>query len=301
MVGGTNRGRLGFTLIELLVVIAIIAILAGLLLAAVQQVRQAANRIECQNKMKQLGLAMYSYEETHKHFPPGFTSSNPGKRNNTSWCRSGGVQKAPWTVHILPFLEQENLYNQFNFKVAFQATSNQMTVPNSNVLVPLEIYQCPSDIRLLKEPKYGSYFGVQGGGSKPDCGNTSCSAKNERASYVSGMLFAGSNIPFSGILDGASNVFLIGESRYGGAYWGASAKQDGCSYPRNVAGAQDAINLYDNQGVHDTRGFSSYHEGGANFVMADGSVHFLNENMDLSIYRQLGNRYDNLPLGGLPE
>ncbi len=288
----------GFTLIELLVVIAIIAILIALLLPAVQQAREAARRTSCKTKLKNIGLALHNYHETHRLFPPGFISNNPGRPNNTSWCRSGGVQGAPWTVMILPNIDQTSQYKLFNYNVPFQATSNQMTAPNDALLVPMDIYQCPSDIDFSQNPTRNSYFGVQGGGASPDCGNSGCSAANQRASYVTGILYAGSNIKMKDVTDGTSNVFMVGETRYGGAAWGASAKQDSCSYPRNLAGAQDQINLFPNKGVHDTRGFSSYHVGGCHFAMADGSVHFLSENMDINAYRQMGRRDDGLPLGG---
>jgi prepilin-type N-terminal cleavage/methylation domain-containing protein len=288
----------GFTLIELLVVIAIIAILIALLLPAVQQAREAARRSACKNNLKQIGIALHNYHETANVFPPGFVSTNPGRSANTTWCRSGGVQGAPWTVLILPMLDQSPVHQQFDFNVPFQDTSNQMAAPNNAFIVPLSVFMCPSD------PDHGgvkgpnNYFGVQGGGSVPDCGNSACSAANERASYVTGIFYAGSKIRMADVLDGTTQVFMVGETRYGGADWGASAKQDTCSYARNIAGAQDQINLFDIKGVHDTRGFSSHHVGGCHFTLADGSVHFLSENMDITVYRQLGRRDDSLPAGG---
>jgi prepilin-type N-terminal cleavage/methylation domain-containing protein len=294
-----SRSGRGFTLVELLVVIAIIGILVALLLPAVQAARESGRRTQCKNNMKQIGIAMHNYHDSLKIFPPGFVSNNPGVPNSTSWCRSGGVQRAPWTVLILPFMEQENLYNQFDFNVPFQATSNQMTPPNDAVMVPMQVYRCPSDVRFNETNRFlNSYFGVQGGGAAPDCGNSGCSAPNERGMYISGMLFAGSQVGFNDVMDGTSNVFMIGESRYGNAAWGASAKQDSCAYARNLAGAQDSINLYGGQGVHDTRGFSSYHHGGCHFTLVDGSVHFVSQNVDLNIYRTLARRRDGLPVGG---
>ncbi|MCR9115570.1 MAG: DUF1559 domain-containing protein [bacterium] len=268
-----------------------------MLLPAVQAAREAARRTQCSNNLKQIGLAMHNHHDVKGAFPPGFESSNPGTTANSSWCRSGGLQGAPWTVWILPFAESNNLYNAFDFTVPFQAASNQMAPPNSNVIVPFDMYRCPSDAREGAE-LYSAYFGVQGGGTSPDCANSSCSAAGERASYVTGVLYAGSKTRMADVTDGTSNTFMIGETRYGNAVWGASAKQDGCSYPRNLAGAQEQINLHAGQGVHDTRGFSSFHPTGAQFGFVDGSVHFIAETIDLTMYQQLGHRSDGFPIGG---
>jgi prepilin-type N-terminal cleavage/methylation domain-containing protein len=290
--------RWGFTLVELLVVIAIIGVLVALLLPAVQAAREAARRTQCSNNLKQIALAIHNYHDAMRTFPPGYISSNPGIAGSSTWCRSGGVQRAPWTVLILPYTEQSNLHARFNFNIVFQDTSNQMAAVNGAVVMPVKMYQCPSDVRLSQNKTWSSYFGVQGGGSAPDCGNTSCSAANERGMYVTGMLYAGSRLGFQNVTDGTSNVFLIGESRYGSAAWAASAKQDSCAYARNLAGAQDAINLFKGQGVHDSRGFSSYHPNICGFSMVDGSVHYVSQNIDLNMYRQLGRRDDGLPAGG---
>lgn len=287
----------GFTLIELLVVIAIIAVLIAMLVPAVQKVREAANRAQCTNNLKQIALALHGYHDNMGKFPPGYETSNP-PNGTSSWCRSGGVQGAPWTVLILNYLEQDTLYNALDFSVPFQDTSNQMATPNSNIITPQKVYTCPSDTRFATNQMLNSYFGVSGGSATPDCANSSCSPAGERAHYVSGILYAGSKIKITDILDGSSNVFMVGESRYGNAAWGASAKQDSCTYPRNLAGAQEQINLYDGQGVHDTRGFSSYHTGGAFFAMGDGSVQFVTEGIDLAVYRQLGHIDDHQPQGG---
>ncbi len=159
--------RRGFTLIELLVVIAIIAVLVALLLPAVQQAREAARRSACKNNMKQIGLALHNYHDTHSSFPPGYISDRPAT-NNSSWCRSSGpfpssVQWAPWTVLILPFLDQAPVYNQMNFDIPFQATSNKMDTSTINYQLvqdasPMTVYQCPSDADMGRLQDHGTYF-----------------------------------------------------------------------------------------------------------------------------------------------
>lgn len=297
----SSRRARGFTLIELLVVIAIIAILVALLLPAVQQAREAARRSACKSNVKQLGVAMHNYHDVFNTLPPGYVANRAGIFGSTSWCRSGGMQYAPWTVLLLPYLDQMGLYESFNFDVPFQAPSNQMTTPNSNLLVPLKTFQCPSDPIYSSQPFYNSYFGVMGGGSSVSCGNSGCSPANARAHFVNGVMFSSSKTNFRDVTDGQANVFMIAETRYGDAAWGASAKQDGCHYPRNLVGSMDSINLHANRGVHSTTGFSSVHVGGCHVAMVDGSTHFLNENMDLAVYQQLGQRDDELPNGGFAQ
>src|SRR5262249_28389720 len=128
------RRHPGFTLIELLVVIAIIAILIGLLLPAVQRVREAAARTKCTNNLKQIGLAMHNYHSTHERFPPGFTSQSAtvnGDGLGPGWG---------WGAYLLPYLEQDNLHRQISFAV-------DITDPiHAQVRVtPLPVFLCPSD------------------------------------------------------------------------------------------------------------------------------------------------------------
>jgi prepilin-type N-terminal cleavage/methylation domain-containing protein len=128
-----SKRRDGFTLIELLVVIAIIAILIGLLLPAVQKVREAANRMSCTNNMKQMGLALHGYHDTYGKFPPSWDYEQPKPPQ-----RPTGVAHN-WSVFILPFLEQDNLYRNYSFDLL------GYTNPNAAVIqTPLKVFQCPS-------------------------------------------------------------------------------------------------------------------------------------------------------------
>src|ERR1700722_364090 len=131
------RGRLAFTLIELLVVISIIGVLVGLLLPAVQKVREAAARAKCSNNLKQIGLALHNYEGAIGRYPAGYVdgNTNPDSTPDNDVGPGWG-----WAAYLLPFIEQNNVYLQINFSVTVGTGSN---VQISQQSIP--IYQCPSD------------------------------------------------------------------------------------------------------------------------------------------------------------
>src|SRR5438270_2080669 len=121
--------RRAFTLIELLVVIAIIGVLIGLLLPAVQKVREAANRMKCTNNLKQLGIALHNYESVYQFFPPAYVTANPAVNGSAYGIAYGddnrnGPPGWAWGTFLLPFLEQENLYRQFRLELPCWATEN---------------------------------------------------------------------------------------------------------------------------------------------------------------------------------
>jgi len=155
--------RKAFTLIELLVVIAIIAILIALLLPAVQQAREAARRSSCKNKMKQIGTALHNYSEAHSVFPPGTV------HDGTSCTSNGSGRRAPWTVLILPFLEDASRYENFNFEARFVCSNAEAPNSGSNRTEwerPNQKYQCPSDPNSTESTNNSNYFGVMGGGPR---------------------------------------------------------------------------------------------------------------------------------------
>ena len=299
-----NQSERGFTLVELLVVIAIIAMLVTLLLPAVQAAREAARRTQCINNMKQLGIALHSYHDSLGAFPSGFESNHPPpvrSRAPSNWCNQGGVQGPPWRVLILQWIEGAAQFDNLDFDAPFYHISNQLEGPNKELLVPMAVYSCPSHVEIGQNPLLSSYVGVQGGGPVVECANTRCGVIGNRTWFSNGILYAGSKIKIAQITDGTSKVFLVGENRYAWSVWSASAKQDSCALALPLAGALDPINLYPEPGDYTMRGFSSHHPGGCNMLMADSSVHFVNEWIDLEIYQHLGQRDDELPVGGLPQ
>ncbi len=283
-----SRARRGFTLIELLVVIAIIAVLVALLLPAVQQAREAARRASCKNNIVQMVLAMHNYEMVYETLPPGCV--NP----------TGPIESKPegyhvsWTVQILPYVDQINLFKHFDFKKGVYEQSD--TLKN----VRLRIYSCPSEWHPHGE-QTASYAGNQGGEE------TAIDVKN------GGLLFLNSHVTMREISDGASNTLLIGEKVIveNEQQWFAGTR----STIRNSGSLPNSLyrnTLYNGNGptkkspekFDDPKyvgGFSSFHVGGAHFGFADGRVQFIQDSIDQILFSQLGERADGqLMVGDLP-
>jgi prepilin-type N-terminal cleavage/methylation domain-containing protein/prepilin-type processing-associated H-X9-DG protein len=269
----------GFTLIELLVVIAIIAILIGLLVPAVQQVRAAAARLQCENNLKQMGLAMHGYHDTYKHFPPGFNNAAPG----LNWG---------WASLVLPWLEQRTMQQNL-------ALSNTLTV-NTYTQMELPIFVCPSDPNSgPNNPWFPSGYG------------RSNYPVNEQ------ICDGGSKVTILQITDGTSNTIMIGErdTKDGiGVLWpgrdnGLPTTPPGVSVASIMGRPNWPINTKYAGGTTccaaDTLGtrfaWRSQHSGGANFAFADGSVHFLSETIASDPNQRTANKpiYANYPLQNL--
>lgn len=312
-----------FTLVELLVVIAIIGILVGLLLPAVQAAREAARRMQCSNNVKQIALACHNYESTFKTFPPGgivsYTPANLAALTNANFCTTGSDRtQAPWTVLILPFLEETNLYNRFDFTRTFTGSSNIQGQSPNRELFPLNMkkYQCPSDPDSQSTVNNSNYLGVQGGGPLTGAGSAPCSTQlGTRVFFKSGIIFVNSKITIGSVTDGTTNTFLVGESRYMPtprmrtdgfhAGWASSVKADNAfAVPAVFAAAVLPINGQPQCGPPDCFGFvsrifGSKHTGGCHFGMADGSVQFMTESIDINIYRYLSIRDDGQVIGAI--
>jgi prepilin-type N-terminal cleavage/methylation domain-containing protein len=295
----------GFTLVELLVVIAIIALLIALLLPAVQGAREAARRIQCANNLKQLALALQTHDANKRRFPAGTLVGNqtPPTATSNTWCR-GGLSDGytPWTVAVLPYLEQKSLYDRFTIDTSangrFMNATFDVPTPNGapENIVPMQVLQCPSS--KIASSVRNNYFGVQGGGATPSCTATGFP---DRQFYANGVLVANLSITTAHIRDGTSNVFMLGESRWGvhgtKFNWLMSGKGNTDAIPGQVAGMQLQINTVVDPAVNlflgwATRGFGSDHVGGCGFALVDGSVHFVSENADITVLRLLAGRSD---------
>ena len=296
-----NARSRGFTLIELLVVIAIIAILIALLLPAVQQAREAARRTQCKNNLKQIGLAMHNYHDIYTTFPMGISATYTG-RDIQNTAAFG------WAVALLPQIEQANVYNALDAgkRSLFAITSTATTKAQLDTLFPeLAPFQCPSDTtgpRLKAGMRRQHFNGVNQSGItgptnnwRPPTSNyigmkglamVGSGWRNASRRQFKGVLMAGDNIKIRDITDGTSNTIMVGErDKNGGAgsWIGARAPRGngthGADYVLGSAGTQ--INNPSNAGANRrTMGFSSKHTGGAQFLLCDGSVTFLSENLD---------------------
>ncbi len=274
--------RRGFTLVELLVVIAIIGILVGLLLPAVQAAREAARRMQCSNNLKQFGLALHNYADTYKKFPIG--------HQLTGWRSAAAGQGGNafnWGYALLPYMEQTSLFNQFN--TSFMLPENTITKNLTWAQTPLALFSCPSDTK----PAQATDGAVTNSAtSSYQACSSAYDAYGTNAQQNCGVLTADQrpNYGFRDITDGTSNTVVIGESKwkmtaggtnrsriYGGtdqAGWAQGAVNASCDQ------GQWAMNWTAAEGnPQPARTHGSEHTGGAQFVFADGSVHFLSENI----------------------
>jgi len=283
------RRRLrGFTLIELLVVIAIIAVLIALLLPAVQQAREAARRTQCKNNMKQFGIALHNYHDTFQMFPIG------GFRQGTNI--GTGMS---WHVGVLPYVDQAPLYNQFNFNVIqYNHASN---LPLSMNTPPG--FFCPSG--QLNRSNNGSeqvgsqfassvhYYGVMGPkGTNPVSGaaySVDTSAGGHGDFSRAGLMGRHVSRRMADVIDGTSNSLALGEISWVTANcyraWIRGADSTAIGSAKNVNFGIN-VQAYTASNFNDVS-FGSQHVGGCHFLNADGSVVFLSQNMDLTVYKSL--------------
>ncbi len=321
-----NKSRLpilkGFTLIELLVVIAIIATLVAILLPAVQQAREAARRSTCKNNLKQIGLALHNYHDTYTTLPPGFLRYTYAQStfNGPGWS---------WATMILPQMEQGAMYESLNI------TTNVLT--DTSTLQPytqtvLSTYLCPSMPDVIINERYKSTtaaYGIAASSYKGVFGD-----RNTQANYTTpdacplligscisgqnGAFGANSSVKFRDITDGLSNTVIVGEVPYGfngrlnaagtanmnyfGSVWAGLGNRVAAS---NVAVTQ-TLRGVTATGANETNyringtssyAFGSHHKGGAQFVLGDGAVRFISENIDGKLTNNLAAREDGNTIG----
>jgi prepilin-type N-terminal cleavage/methylation domain-containing protein/prepilin-type processing-associated H-X9-DG protein len=307
--------RSGFTLIELLVVIAIIVVLIGMLLPALQKAREAANRAQCENNLKQMGIACHNYHNDWKALPPGYTASGAFVNGTTDTTPGWG-----WGAYLLPYLDQAGLFSKINFSADITAQSSitietgpNTTVQGSPIQLVLKAYLCPSDATptaAFGVPTYGSGQAPTAGGAAPTgasvlagpssyagvCGGDESDVASGYSAYGNGagtgIFFRNSAVRMTDIRDGASNTSMIAERAFANAQgvWagaitnGAIVRgvQNPCPstgvawyYSPNLVLAHNNLNNAKTDPDGGLDDPSSNHVTGSNMLFADGSVRFI--------------------------
>jgi prepilin-type N-terminal cleavage/methylation domain-containing protein/prepilin-type processing-associated H-X9-DG protein len=305
----TSGQKSGFTLIELLVVIAIIAILIGLLTPAVQQVREAAARSQCANNLHQIGLAVHNYHDVHKKLPP---------------AALGGDGEVSWAVLLLPYIEQESLYRQWDLTLRY----TYYRTPASVVGAQISTYYCPSRRSAPQFSVSGDTLAPWGGypgalGDYAGNGGNSTAVWDDPRNGDGVLLYADTTFgpnntvaswrsmtSFQSVTDGLSNTLLIGEKHVLHTLIGQQAGGDNSIYNGDdihtiirVAGRQTPgpidrpFAASPTDSYRPDERFGSFHPGGCQFALCDGSVRFIQNAIDIDILTRLAVRNDGLPVG----
>jgi len=300
--------RTGFTLVELLVVIAIIGILIALLLPAVQAAREAARRSACSNNLKQIALATHNYHDVYKWLPAGGITQG-------DCCSTKSLVN--WAISILPFCEQKPLYDRYNMALYNEDQVVDTTTGFDFLQQGVPVYACPDDDNSQKSEKpasgpgsgrlyrHGSYKGMSGATDgvianwfdNTDGYNTALYPKfkgmmvsvaapfNGKATYVS----------LGGVVDGTSNTLMFGEfmtrtTTTRGTFWAYTYTSFalGTAVPesRQLIPDYDQCVAIGGSGTSNTckRGWGSFHPGGLNFALGDGSVRFVSQTVDMNVW-----------------
>jgi prepilin-type N-terminal cleavage/methylation domain-containing protein/prepilin-type processing-associated H-X9-DG protein len=307
-----RRPRMGFTLIELLVVIAIIAILIALLVPAVQKVREAAARAQCQNNLKQMSLAVHGFHDTYKIMPPTRCASEGFPRLNVP---KGAYQA--FAIWLMPFIEQNNVWKIYDTKLHFAHANN-----NAAVRSYIPIFTCPSspeDGRRTVTVPHGSFtvtgatvsdysvmrnvdLGLVSFSNPPPVDPYTAATQWGPFSYSTGSTYRVQS--FASILDGTSNTIAYCEDAArlrdfvyvkGGVKKPSSTKLEGSAWcdERSEFGFQGVTPPNDNRpGLTPVNGSNNgepygFHSGGINVSLCDGSVRFISESISIRTFARL--------------
>ena len=291
-----KRFRVGFTLIELLVVIAIIAVLISLLLPAVQSAREAARRAQCVNNLKQIGLALHNYHDTWGRFPMG----------SVQVATPNGAYRRPFLASLMPFIEQQNLFNSYNYDLSFEQPANITTRATI-----ISTFTCPTDQQQIFVNNAGTVTDVKG----------SYGVNWGQNVYANQVLAAPFGLNYGAtlaeLLDGTSQTYLMAELIQTphptgqpvsvidrrGRIWSdqpsshqistklgpnSLAPDYGACWPNSVPKTPCTRNTGDSDNHY--IGSRSYHPGGVNGLLGDGSVRFFKDSIDLTTWKALSSR-----------
>lgn len=292
----TQKNKSGFTLVELLVALIIIAIVVALLLPAVQAAREAARRVQCANNLHQMGIALHNYHDAMRKFPVGIV-----RPNRTFW--SGG---------LLPFVDQPNLYKTLDFSLNWEQVGSGNAKACATLL---SIYRCPSSDAPRKLSRQGVANRVPSGylavGSGTDTRESGSGNDHLGLPNRNGLMFVNNSTSVASVLDGTSNTLAIGEALFrfdtvgpdldsqiyqvvdhwyigtDGVYWRPNGTQE---VSEAIGSTGVPLNAVFKDIWIDAKEmcYSSLHTGGCMFVFGDGHVQFLSENIDASVYSNLG-------------
>ncbi len=328
---GCNRPPRGFTLVELLVVITIIGILIALLLPAVQAAREAARRLKCQNNLKQIGLALHSYESTYGCLPAGAILRPPYPLFSDDYdpwfeadSKAHGMQGTSWMLRILPFMEQNSLFDQWDFTKSVIGNQSLAATNISAFYCPtrranVDDYQA---IMFQQWPSGGNdYGGCDGRGNIfiNTCVTGSVSHEFDEGQWIfeppkRGIFVINVGTKFADISDGLSNTIMTGELQRllpptvvprgeDPTYYGPSQTSNdgwalaGVATLFTTAVQGEGTDLGQPGGMNNWffEDAGSQHQGGAHFGIADGSVRFISEDIDQQLYAYLGSINDGQP------